>query len=81
MITVAGASVGMLFGRRKMLEKEPWSATHALPNADAKVQPAPGTRSEFTPVKDHYRIDINTTPPQIDGNGWRLKFSGRMEMP
>jgi DMSO/TMAO reductase YedYZ molybdopterin-dependent catalytic subunit len=78
-ITVAGASVGMLFGRRKSLGKEPWSATHALPNADAKVAPAPGNRPEFTPVKDHYRIDINTTPPRIDGNNWRLKFSGMME--
>ena len=80
-ITVAGASVGMLFGRRKSLGEEPWSATHALPNADAKVQPAPGTRPEFTPVKDHYRIDINTTPPRIDGNTWRLKYSGMMERP
>ena len=29
-----------------------------LPNANASVQPAPGTRAELTPVSDHYRIDI-----------------------
>jgi DMSO/TMAO reductase YedYZ molybdopterin-dependent catalytic subunit len=29
-----------------------------LPNADSAVTPAPGTRSEITPVDEHYRIDI-----------------------
>jgi len=81
MITIAGASLGMLFNRRKSASDEPWSATHVLPNADAKVQPAPGTRPEFTPVKDHYRIDINTTPLQIDEMTWRLWINGLVEQP
>jgi len=80
-ITVAGASLGMFFNRQKPASDEPWSATHALPNADAKVQPAPGTRPEFTPVADHYRIDINTTPPQIDEMTWRLRINGLVEQP
>jgi DMSO/TMAO reductase YedYZ molybdopterin-dependent catalytic subunit len=29
-----------------------------LPNAGSDVSPAPGTRSELTPVAEHYRIDI-----------------------
>jgi DMSO/TMAO reductase YedYZ molybdopterin-dependent catalytic subunit len=43
------------------------------------LQPAPGTRPEFTPVEDHYRIDINTRPPVVDGNEWRLRFSGLVD--
>jgi DMSO/TMAO reductase YedYZ molybdopterin-dependent catalytic subunit len=56
-----------------------WSATHPLPNANATVQPAPGTRPEFTPLDRHYRIDINTIPPKIDERQWRLQVTGLVE--
>jgi DMSO/TMAO reductase YedYZ molybdopterin-dependent catalytic subunit len=59
----------------------PWSATHSLPNATATVQPAPGTRPEFTPVDSHYRIDINTMPPLIKESDWRLRVSGLVDVP
>jgi DMSO/TMAO reductase YedYZ molybdopterin-dependent catalytic subunit len=52
-----------------------------LPNANDPVQPAPGTRPEYTPLEQHYRIDINSRPPQIDVNKWRLQFSGLVENP
>jgi DMSO/TMAO reductase YedYZ molybdopterin-dependent catalytic subunit len=58
-----------------------WSATHPLPNADAAVKPAPGTRPELTPADRFYRIDINTIPPEVDGQQWRLKIAGLMEKP
>jgi hypothetical protein len=45
------------------------------------VQPAPGTRPEYTPLEDHYRIDISTTPPVIDGAKWRLRVKGLVEKP
>jgi len=87
-ITVAGAVVGKLGEARRreavmMSNGEPmrWSATHPLPNANAAVQPAPGTRPEFTPLERHYRIDINTIPPKIDERRWRLKVSGLVEKP
>src|SRR5579864_5187374 len=87
-ITVAGAVVGELGEARHreavtMSNGEPmrWSATHPLPNANAAVQPAPGTRLEFTPLERHYRIDINTIPPTIDERRWRLKLSGLVEKP
>ncbi len=83
-ITVAGAVVGALaVGRRRrtVVEGERWSANHALPNAAAEVNPAPGTRPEFTPLEQHYRIDINTIPPAIKQDGWRLKISGLVENP
>jgi DMSO/TMAO reductase YedYZ molybdopterin-dependent catalytic subunit len=83
-ITVVGAVVGALVvGRRKreVVEGELWSANHALPNAAAEVKPAPGTRPEFTPLEQHYSIDINTIPPTIKEDGWRLKIDGMVEKP
>jgi DMSO/TMAO reductase YedYZ molybdopterin-dependent catalytic subunit len=87
-ITVVGAVVGELAEARRrqavmMASGEPmrWSATHPLPNANAAVQPAPGTRPEFTPLERHYRIDINTIPPKIDERRWQLKIFGLVENP
>jgi hypothetical protein len=37
-----------------------WSSMHPLPTAGASVNPVSGTRPEFTPLEQHYRIDINT---------------------
>ena len=72
-ITVAGAVVGELAEERRReavvrAGGEPvlWSATNPLPNANAAVEPAPGTRPELTPLERHYRIDINTIPPKVD---------------
>jgi hypothetical protein len=76
--------VGILSERHSRMKLEslmPWSATHVLPNAGAAVKPAPGTRPEYTPLERHYRIDINTTPPKIDGMMWRLKITGMVEKP
>jgi DMSO/TMAO reductase YedYZ molybdopterin-dependent catalytic subunit len=83
-ITVSGAMVGLLSERHSRMKVEslmPWSATHVLPNADAAIKPVPGTRPEYTPLERHYRIDINTTPPKIDGTMWRLKIGGIVEKP
>jgi DMSO/TMAO reductase YedYZ molybdopterin-dependent catalytic subunit len=87
-ITVAGAVVGELAEKRRREavmtaggEMARWSSTHALPNANASVQPAPGTRPEFTPLERHYRIDINTIPPKIDEQQWRLQIAGLVEQP
>jgi DMSO/TMAO reductase YedYZ molybdopterin-dependent catalytic subunit len=87
-ITVAGAVVGELAEKQRqeavrMASGEPmrWSATHPLPNANATVQPAPGTRPEFTPLERHYRIDINTIPPKIEERNWRLQITGLVEKP
>jgi len=83
-ITVAGAVVGSLADRRRRREiatGKRWSAEHPLPNSSAEVSPAPGTRPEYTPLEDHYRIDITTIPPVIDGETWRLKVGGLVERP
>lgn len=87
-ITVVGAVVGELVdARRKEVtitgESEPirWSASHSLPNAAAAVKPVPGTRPEFTSLENHYRVDINTIPPKIDSQRWRLKTHGLVQQP
>ena len=46
---------------------------HPLPNAGVSIKPVSGTRPEFTPLEQHYRIDINTEPPMIREDQWRLK--------
>jgi DMSO/TMAO reductase YedYZ molybdopterin-dependent catalytic subunit len=80
-ITVSGTALGALLGRpeRAVVGNERWSANNPLPNARAGVAPAPGTRPEFTPLEDHYRIDINTFPPVVREEGWRLKVGGLVE--
>jgi len=86
-ITVVGAVVGELAEakHRKMMlasrSEEPWSLSHPLPNADAAVNPVPGTRPEFTPLERHYRIDINTIPPTINEGQWQLNITGLLEKP
>jgi DMSO/TMAO reductase YedYZ molybdopterin-dependent catalytic subunit len=52
-----------------------------LPNANDPLQPVPGTRPEYTPLEDHYRIDINSRPPEIDGETWRLQITGLVDNP
>jgi DMSO/TMAO reductase YedYZ molybdopterin-dependent catalytic subunit len=86
-VTVIGAVVGELskVTRRRVSavtgKELLWSSTHPLPNADAAVKPAPGTRPEFTPLERHYRIDIDEIPPVIDPQQWRLKIGGLIEKP
>jgi DMSO/TMAO reductase YedYZ molybdopterin-dependent catalytic subunit len=46
-----------------------------------RIKPAPGTRPEITSNEDFYRVDINSQPPSIDGEKWRLKVGGRVRHP
>lgn len=88
-ITVLGAGVAATLATRR--EEESSTATPPpaeagrppleLPNADDPLIPAPGTRPEYTPLEEHYRIDINARPPMIDGEAWRLTIRGLVERP
>lgn len=50
-----------------------------LPNASDPLQPAPGTRLEYTPVQDHYRIDIlSSSLPQFDEATFKLPIIGQV---
>lgn len=43
---------------------------------DGRIVPAPGTRPEVTPDGEFYRVDISTTPIEIDGASWQLNLGG-----
>lgn len=86
-MTVAGAGLGALLGRRPDESPPPVespteaAAADVLPNIDSGLQPAPGTRPEYTPLDDHYRIDISSRPPVIDSIEWRLDVTGLVDNP
>ncbi len=52
-----------------------------FPNAGSTVKPVPGTRAEYTPVPEFYRVDIDLTPPAVDASTWRLRISGMVAKP
>lgn len=85
-ITLSGTSVGALLGcqrgsNMKPGEGERWSSRNGLPNADASIQPVPGTRPEFTSLEDHYKMFNEPVPPLPDIGDWRLKVNGLVEEP
>jgi DMSO/TMAO reductase YedYZ molybdopterin-dependent catalytic subunit len=89
-LTIAGAGIGryLQYLDNKHYEDlvktrlaEAASVPTNLPNANDPVKPVPGTRPEYTPLMDHYRIDIDSQPPQIDVNAWRLRITGLVDNP
>jgi sulfite oxidase len=52
-----------------------------FPNANDPVMPAPGTRLEYTPVEDHYKVFIRTEPSVIDLATWTLPITGLVDNP
>lgn len=87
-ITVVGAGLARLLEVRDeqayeelIAERREAVLPAGLPNADAEVKPAPGTRPEYTPLEDHYQIDINSRPPEINEDDWRLSITGMVERP
>ncbi|MFP3853654.1 MAG: molybdopterin-dependent oxidoreductase [Anaerolineales bacterium] len=57
------------------------AASPPEPTLQARIEPAPGTRPELTSNEDFYRIDINTMPPNVDANSWRLELGGLVDNP
>lgn len=86
-MTVIGTGLGALISsgrgntQRFTASLEPGDAIAArLPNADDPVVPAPGTRPEYTPLDQHYRIDINTGGgPRLEEETYRLAITGLVE--
>jgi DMSO/TMAO reductase YedYZ molybdopterin-dependent catalytic subunit len=91
-VTVAGAGLGRVLAvdERQRLEAEleamradastPTSIID-LPNADDPVQPALGTRPEYTAVRDHYKVFIKSQPTIIEEEGWTLPITGLVDNP
>lgn len=87
-LTFAGASLGSAFGSRAVSdgteaveEAAAMASPVELPNSDDALVPAPGTRPEYTPLAEHYRIDINTLPPVVDEETWTLPITGLVDTP
>ena len=90
-VTVLGAGLGGMLARterRQLVEAvgesgEPAVQSNAppLPNANDPVEPAPGTRPEYTPVEDHYKVFIRSEPTYIEGASWVLPVIGMVDNP
>lgn len=91
-ITVAGAGLGAVLKRseeQRLAQETTDTMTHnsepgadsPFPNANDPIVPVPGTRPEYTPVKDHYKVFIRTEPSIIDGASWVLPITGLIDNP
>jgi DMSO/TMAO reductase YedYZ molybdopterin-dependent catalytic subunit len=91
-LTVAGAGLSAMLARREQQRTEETltestahqvdeSAEAVFPNANDPVAPVPGTRPEYTPVKDHYQVFLELEPTVIDGATWQLPVTGLVESP
>ena len=89
-VTVASTGIGSLLAaaaRRELEDELAASMAHLsqgsdrspFPNAGDPVMPAPGTRPEYTPLKDHYKVFIRIEPTVIDGETWTLPISGLVD--
>jgi DMSO/TMAO reductase YedYZ molybdopterin-dependent catalytic subunit len=74
LIAVAGAALGELLGQ----EPEIIVGGNVVgADQDPDFIPATGTRPEYTPLENHYRIDINTGPlPEVDELTYLLPITG-----
>ena len=91
-ITVVGAGVGALLSaaeRRRREQALEDTMAHefdetvksVFPNANDPVTPAPGTRPEYTPIKDHYKVFLQTEPTKIAAAGYLLPITGLVDTP
>lgn len=91
-VTVVGAGLGAVLAaseRRRLAEALDESTAHQpvgsgrspFPNANDPVMPVPGTRPEYTPVKDHYKVFLKAEPTLIDEASWILPITGMVDNP
>ena len=91
-ITLLGSFAGGLISRSKqnkiqdefgntLAHRTETGSGMPFPNLNDPVTPAPGTRPEYTPIKDHYKVYIRTEPTIIDGSKWILPITGLVEKP
>ncbi len=91
-ITVVGTGIGALLAsaerRRRELALADSMAHQSegplgspFPNANDPVVSAPGTRPEYTPLKDHYKVFIELEPTEIEGASWHLPITGLVDNP
>lgn len=91
-ITVIGSGLGAILAtsvrRRReqelaasMAHQSEGSSDSPFPNSSDPVIPVPGTRPEYTPIKDHYQVFLQTEPTIIDEASWLLPITGLVNNP
>jgi DMSO/TMAO reductase YedYZ molybdopterin-dependent catalytic subunit len=91
-ITVVSAGVGSVLARNERQRRQAElddsiahlvevGADSSFPNANDPVAPVPGTRPEYTPVMDHYKVFLRTEPTVIGGSDWTLPITGMVDNP
>ena len=90
-ITVLGGGLGAILAqneRRQIdqaiastMDKSEIPTRDPFPNAGDPLVPAPGTRSEYTEVEDHYQVYLRTEPTFIDIATWSLPITGLVDNP
>ena len=91
-ITVLGSGLGAVLAaserRRRQQELEgsmahqsEGSSDSPFPNSNDPVIPVAGTRPEYTPIKDHYQVFLQTEPTIIDEASWLLPITGLVDNP
>jgi DMSO/TMAO reductase YedYZ molybdopterin-dependent catalytic subunit len=96
-LTVVGSGLSLLLGREESStpvastgDGTGGTAATPAPASDFVASPgemiddlvpASGTRPEYTPLAEHYRIDINARPPEITEADWALNITGLVSTP
>ena len=91
-ITVVGSGVGVLLSAAERRRREQAledtmahefdeTAKAVFPNANDPVMSAPGTRPEYTPIKDHYKVFLQTEPTFIEAERYTLPITGLVDNP
>jgi DMSO/TMAO reductase YedYZ molybdopterin-dependent catalytic subunit len=91
-ITVVGAGAGVMLAQAKqrrldaaladsMAHEVDETLKMPFPNSNDPIMAAPGTRPEYTPVKDHYKVFLRTEPTVIEGATWILPITGLVDNP
>lgn len=88
-VTVIGAGVGTVLATTTRRRDQEMLATmehegdeasgRIFPNADDPITPAPGTRPEYTPVSEHYKVFIRAQPTVIPAEGYALPIVGMVD--
>jgi DMSO/TMAO reductase YedYZ molybdopterin-dependent catalytic subunit len=82
-LALSAIGLGFLLYNRETEEGIP--VTGPTPPPDDRlanrIEPAPGTRPEVTSNQNFYRIDINTIPPNVNADEWRLELGGLVKNP
>jgi DMSO/TMAO reductase YedYZ molybdopterin-dependent catalytic subunit len=84
-LTIAGVFSGQQPGVSSSRTGNPsfqavrWLEPHPLPNGNAQIAPAPGTRPELTAPDSLFRMDLGSIPHAISEEKWRLRVSGLVE--